>query len=76
MLTLEGKEQRQVDTALESLGHEFEGRVPVQSVRQVASEVLNSLLSQAHFPDFVPVLARRYTRERLLLQSSAQPVAR
>ena len=66
MLRLEGKAQHQIDTALESLGEEFQGRVPAQTVRQVGNEVLDGLLSQARLPEFVPVLARRYTRERLL----------
>ena len=66
MLTLEGKAQRQVETALESLGDEFEGQVPPQTVQRVGHDVVDDLLRQARFADFVPVLARRYTRERLL----------
>ena len=68
MLKLEDKTQRQVDIFLESLGREFEGRVPAQTVSQVGHDVLTDLLSDARFPDFVPVLARRYTREQLLLR--------
>jgi hypothetical protein len=71
MLRLEGKEQRQVDTALESLSQEFRGQLPAQTVQQVANDVLKNLLGEARFPDFVPVLARRYTRERLLLDATA-----
>jgi len=72
MIALEGKAQRQIDNAFASLGQEFQGRLPDQTVRQVGSDVLASLLNQARFPDFVPVLTLRYARERLL-ETAAHP---
>ncbi len=72
MLRLEGKEQRQIDTAIESLDREFEGRIPTQTVHRVSAEVLDHLLTQARLPNYVPVLTRRYTREQLLRQASEE----
>ena len=54
MLLLEGKEQRQIDTAVESLDREFEGRIPAQTVHRVSAEVLEHLLTQARLAELRP----------------------
>ena len=40
--------------------------VELKAVEHEVAEVAGALLEQARFPDFVPLLAYRYTREHLL----------
>jgi len=69
MLKLPDKTQHQLELVIHSLEREFEGRVPSDAVHRVGQDVLAELLSEARLPDFIPVLTRRYTRERLLREA-------
>jgi hypothetical protein len=66
MLALDDKTRQKVDSGIRALEREFEGRVGHETVEAIGWETLDELLADARVPDFVPVLVRRFTHERLL----------
>jgi hypothetical protein len=65
MLRVTGETKQKLDHLPERLSDEFEDVAPSE-VREEVKEVTDTLLSDAQFDDFVPLLAYRYTREHLL----------
>jgi hypothetical protein len=66
MLQLEDKTKQKVDSGIRALQREFEGQVEEETIASMGQESLEDLLMVAYVPDFIPVLVRRFTRERLL----------
>jgi hypothetical protein len=73
MLQLEESTKKQVDLGIETLTHEFAGRVEKEKVERIGAETLEELLAGARVSDFIPVFVYRYTRERLRQSTPAEP---
>lgn len=56
-----------VSQMTEDLANEFEPEVPKDTVHRIVSESFESL-SDARIKSYVPILARRLSRDRLLAQ--------
>lgn len=61
-LTLDEKTRMHLERVRSGVAHEF-GRLPEHEVNARFDEIVNELLEEASFGDFVPVLAWRYSRE-------------
>jgi hypothetical protein len=65
-LTLNQDTRTHLDRIRSGIASEFE-QIPQQEVDARFDAIVAELLSDATFPDFVPVLAWRYSREQLKL---------
>jgi hypothetical protein len=63
-LTLDAETRTHLDRIRASVALEFD-EVPQQEADARFEAIVTQLLSEARFPDFVPVLAWRYAREAL-----------
>jgi hypothetical protein len=63
-LTLDEDTRTHLDRIRTGIEREFQ-QIPEQEVDARFEAILTELLSDATFPDFVPVLAWRYSREEL-----------
>jgi hypothetical protein len=61
-LTLDEKTRTHLERVRSGVAHEF-GGLPEEEVNARFDEIVNELLEDASFGDFVPVLAWRYSRE-------------
>jgi hypothetical protein len=64
-LTLDRDTRTHLDRVRDGLAREFH-HLPQQEVNARFDQIVTQLLSDATFPNFVPVLAWRYSREALL----------
>jgi hypothetical protein len=69
MLKLDAPEQRKVDASLKQLAEEFADRFERAWIRELGELELERLVADARFPDFVPILLYRRTRERILARA-------
>jgi hypothetical protein len=65
-LTLDEDTRTHLDRIRTGIEREFQ-QIPQQEVDARFEAIVTELLSDATFPDFVPVLAWRYSREQLKL---------
>jgi hypothetical protein len=63
-LTLDEDTRTHLDRIRSGIEREFQ-QIPQQEVDARFEAIVTELLSDATFPDFVPVLAWRYSREQL-----------
>ena len=63
-LTLDEKTRMHLERVRSGVAREFDG-LPEREVNARFDEIVNELLEEASFGDFVPVLAWRYSREEL-----------
>ena len=63
-LTLDVKTRNHLECVREGVAREFE-RPPESEVNERFDAIVAQLLSEASIPDYVPVLAWRYSRETL-----------
>jgi hypothetical protein len=63
-LTLDEHTRTHLDRIRTGIAHEFQ-QIPQQEVNARFDAIVTQLLGDATFPDFVPVLAWRYSREEL-----------
>ena len=73
MATASEATQKKLDHLPDALGHEFP-QVPPQRIAELVDVLSARLLLAARFDDFVPLLAHRRARERLLQESHARGV--
>jgi hypothetical protein len=66
-LSVVGETKQKLEHVPERLTEEFPEIDPEQVTREV-TEVAGALLQVARFPDYVPLFAYRFTRERLVDQ--------
>lgn len=69
MVVSEGT-RKKLDKLAVELRREF-GEVPAARIERTLERVVNELVAQARFHDFVPLLAQREARERLRLASDS-----
>lgn len=55
---------KQIETEVRTIKAEYQGRVPEESIDQLAGESIERL-SGSKVPQFVPLFVGRFTRERL-----------
>jgi hypothetical protein len=55
---------RQIETEVRTIKAEYQGKVPEESIDQVADESIQRL-AHSRVPQFVPLFVGRFTRERL-----------
>ena len=67
-----GETKAKLEHVPQRLRDEFADVDPA-AVEDEVAEVADSLLEQARFPDYVPLLAYRYTREHLLDEAARAP---
>jgi len=70
LLSRLGERGHLLEAQLRALDREFAGTVSRSRIVSASDDVLEQLIAQARFTHFVPVLAYRYTRERLMAQAS------
>ena len=63
-LTLDVETRTHLERVREGVAHAFE-RLPESEVNERFETIVAQLLSEASFPDYVPALAWRYSREAL-----------
>lgn len=56
--------QKQIDSELRTIKAEYQGRVPEESIDQVAIESIERL-AHSRVPQFVALFVGRFTRQRL-----------
>lgn len=56
--------QKQIDSEVRTIKAEYQGRVPEESIDQVAIESIERL-AHSRVPQFVPLFVGRFTRARL-----------
>ena len=64
-MTLDPTMERQIERVLDDLCSEFAGQFERSQIEQVVSDSVERLLATATVFDFVPLMAYRFTRERL-----------
>ena len=65
-MQLDQETQRHIARCVESLTDEFTGRVAPARVELEVRQVADQLAAEARLGDFIPTLAHRFGRERLL----------
>ncbi len=55
---------KQIESEVRTIKAEYQGRVPEESIDQVAGESIDRL-ADSRVPQFVPLFVGRFTRERL-----------
>jgi protein-tyrosine-phosphatase len=64
-LELTAEQQLHIRQGAERLRHQFEGVLNTETIERFMGESLDKLVASARVPNWLPLLAERYTRERL-----------